>query len=481
MDPNFCRNEVERTSFEFICPFCFSPWYQEIRSTKFEICVNPNCSIYDRALGLKEPRASEELDTRRNSIHSEIILRLSEFDNSFIRRYLYETRRSIIYAWRTRTKGFDIPGFFALSELLLELNHHSPIGKSTSVTEVRDLVKSYLEYSKQINFLDDLLTLRIYMDRDQNVYRIKYWSAFNQMLENYGITHHTKVESEDLFKYLDVDAKAIKPFDPTKLTDLSEYFKNTFLHSARLRLLFGLHKRTSQIFKYKVYLIDVAALVALFFSIQQATECWPIDRLRELFQRNVPVGYKREFTEFRSQFIDSKELSPIILRSDDACYVDRDTLLFFLHYLVGNEVETPEGNKIQMIGDTKNVAANSFEGWIGNELVNKKYAVTSGPIEVAKHEYDVIAVNEDLKRILLIEAKYKDFSPSAISGRTLLEQELYDDKEGLLIEAIRQLKRHDFFLSQPDRFTKLIPAIERIGNYAVSSFVVTKYQPLISK
>ena len=375
---DFCRNEIEKTSFEFICPFCFSPWYEDIQPTKLEVCVNPNCSTYDRALGIKEPRASEELQKRKDSIHSEIILQLSKFDNSFISHYLYETRRSIIHDWHTRTKGFDIPEFFALNELLLELNSHRSVGKSTNVTDAEELVKSYREYSEQINFLDDLLTLRVYMDRDNKVYRIKYWSAFNQMLENYGITHHTKVESEALFKYLDVDIKAIKSFNATTLADLSEYFRNTFLHSARLRLLFGLHQRTSQIFKYNVYLIDIATLLDLFFSIRQTTEYWPINRLKQLFERNVPTGYKREFTEFQNQFIDSKELSPIIPRSDDTCYVDRDTILLFLHYLVSHEVETPEGKKIQILGEKKNEAASYFEGWIREQL-------TSNMLSLALH------------------------------------------------------------------------------------------------
>jgi hypothetical protein len=301
------------------------------------------------------------------------------------------------------------------------------------------------------------------------------------MLENYGITHHTKAESEDLFKYLNVDSKAIRKFDPTQPADLSEFLKNTFLQSTRLRLMFGLHRRTSQIFKYKANQIDVAALWDLFLSVAQATEYWSLDRLKHHFERHVPAGKIRDFSEFRNQFIDSKELSPIIARNNGACCVDRDTILFFLPFLGGHEIETPEGKSIQIMSEKKNEAAGYFEGRIREQLGYKNYAVTNDAIKVDKYQYDVIAVKEDLKQILLVEAKYKDFSPSAISGKTLLEQELYDGKEGLLAEAIRQLKRHELFLSQSDRFTKLIPVKGKVEEYAVSSFIVTKYQPLISK
>ncbi len=478
---SFCRNEVEKTSFEFICPFCFDPWYEDIENG-FETCVNENCLIFDKSLGIKKPALPKELKVEMETHHTEVIAKLLGFESSFLRRYLYDARRAIISDLHTRTRGIYIPKFFALNELLCELNSNSPIGSSTSATEVEDLIKLYTEYSEQLNMLDDILTLRRYLGPGvEKVYSIKYWSAFNQMLKNYGITTPAGEESEDLFKYLDVDAKAIKPFDATNISDLSEYFKNTFLYSSRLRLLFGLHRRTSQMFKYKVHLIDVAALLGLLFSIKEKIEYWPVDRLRRHFARHVPAGKMRDFSEFQNQFIDGKELAPIIVRDDGACCVDRDTILFFLHYLAGHEVEFPEGNQIQIMGDKKNEVASYFEDWIREQLAHKEYAVTDAPLEVDGHQYDIIAVNEGLKRILLVEAKYKDFSPSAISGKTLLEQELYDDKEGLLPEAIRQSKRHEFFLSHVDRFTKRVPVKEQLNAYAVRSFVVTKYPPLISR
>jgi Holliday junction resolvase-like predicted endonuclease len=133
------------------------------------------------------------------------------------------------------------------------------------------------------------------------------------------------------------------------------------------------------------------------------------------------------------------------------------------------------------MSEKKNTAAEHFEDWIRERLRDKGYDVPEEHVRLEKYEYDVIAVHEKSNRIVLVEAKYKDFSPSSISGKTLLQSELYDEKEGLLTEAIRQFQRHQFFVSQFDKFRKLLPINRELCDYAVDSFIVTKYRPLISK
>ena len=50
--------------------FCFSPLYEDML-TKFDICANQNCVIFDKSLGLNEPRVSNELQKRIDSERSE--------------------------------------------------------------------------------------------------------------------------------------------------------------------------------------------------------------------------------------------------------------------------------------------------------------------------------------------------------------------------------------------------------------------------
>jgi len=122
--PDFCRNEVQNTSFEFICPFCFQPWYEDIK-TKNEVCVNRSCAIYDTSLGIKDPRVSDELRDRVSKNHVVVTAALLQFDGSYIRQYLYAARRQMIKAMHDAREGINMPRFFALNELLLELNNLS--------------------------------------------------------------------------------------------------------------------------------------------------------------------------------------------------------------------------------------------------------------------------------------------------------------------------------------------------------------------
>jgi len=155
--------------------------------------------------------------------------------------------------------------------------------------------------------------------------------------------------------------------------------------------------------------------------------------------------------------------------------------LFFLHYLVGHNVGAPKGKKLQIVADKKNESAVSFEGKIRDELTKKGYCTPSSSIRAGGHQYDVIAVKEDRRRVLIIEAKYKDFSPSSISGKNLLSHEVYDEQEGLLTEAITQLVRFEFFVSHPQGFLQRVQFKQPIKDYEACAFIVTKYLPLISK
>ena len=133
----------------------------------------------------------------------------------------------------------------------------------------------------------------------------------------------------------------------------------------------------------------------------------------------------------------------------------------------------------------KQETATIFEDHLRKHLRSSGSKVTEEPLVVSehgeKHEYDVIGVDEDSKEIVLLEAKYKDFAPSSLTGRTLIKQELLEEEYGLLVEAIKHQARLDFFQKYPKRFSRELPLESSAEEYDVSASVVTKHPPLISK
>jgi hypothetical protein len=89
-------------------------------------------------------------------------------------------------------------------------------------------------------------------------------------------------------------------------------------------------------------------------------------------------------------------------------------------------------------------------------------------------------VDEKNNRVVIAEAKYRDFSPSSISGITLVKQELLDE-DRLLDWASDTQRRLDFFWKHGERFEKELPLKQKARAYQTSAFVITKHEPLISK
>lgn len=158
--------------------------------------------------------------------------------------------------------------------------------------------------------------------------------------------------------------------------------------------------------------------------------------------------------------------------------MDHHTLLFFLIYLQGcPDPEKPAIKKRgQIIQDMRAKVSEKFESWLREEIRNRGYvgpktAVTEG------YEYDIIAVSEEKKAIIMADAKYRDMAPSSFTGTNLLAQELLGD-HALRYEADRQQKRLDYFRNNMERFTKHLKPKQPWGEYDVHSFLVTKQIPL---
>lgn len=136
------------------------------------------------------------------------------------------------------------------------------------------------------------------------------------------------------------------------------------------------------------------------------------------------------------------------------------------------------------INSKREEANNIFENRIREQLIKARFIVLEKELKVRErneeHEYDVIGVSEEKLKVLIVEAKYRDFSPSSISGKTLVMQEfLYQDR--LLDWAFDAQSKLDFFQKFGERFQREL-SLEKVANhYDMSVWIVTKHRPQISK
>lgn len=211
-----------------------------------------------------------------------------------------------------------------------------------------------------------------------------------------------------------------------------------------------------------------------------------------MFPSNLQVVFReslvqpkavKSFEDFLNEYVSNSEKVPIMARVGDRIIMDRLTLLFFIIYLHGHyEVSGAKRTRgSPRIHKKKEETGRTFEHHLRAKIAEYGYEGPDEPVKVRTFEYDIIKVSESKKRIILVDAKFRDPAPSSISAHTLVQQELLDPSQGLLAEAKRQLDRLKFFNDYPELFRERLNLKADWQEYEVRAYVVTKHVPLISR
>lgn len=181
-----------------------------------------------------------------------------------------------------------------------------------------------------------------------------------------------------------------------------------------------------------------------------------------------------------AEYAESHEKVPIMVAVGDRIILDPLTLLYFVIHLHGQAIENRRLRNGRDITLMKKKGADIFEAKIRSELHKYGYTGPGSAVKV-KYEYDVLGISEARKRILVIDAKFRDISPSSISAHTLVEQELMEPEEGLCYEAERHKTRVDYFAHNLGLFKQHLKSSRALRTYQVRAYIVTKHTPLISQ
>lgn len=478
---------------DYLCPYCGGLLYLDTATPPNDVCINENCQLWPRDFNslidvteTEEPRIYKEIQDKEKLLIDEI----HRWKPGRLARYAYKGRRELITLLFTKGIMPLIDHFIALGELLLMTNKYPSEDTIDDMDKFRLLLEDVRRWSGDQRNLEDVQNKRIVFGRTESGLKplfIKYTKAFVEFQKEIGLVSNKELPSnESLFPYRDLEATVTPELDFARMTDGKEILERFWITSLQLRYLLQGHYRTKSQYNYRPDLLDFSVLFGWFM------QTWGKDELSIIrtekqekdmadIQRHFDSQCKGRYSaqKFFSTYVDSTELVPIVARTREGILMDHRTLLFFLIYLQGcPDPEEPAIRKReQIIQDMRQKVGEKFENWLRQEVRSRGYAGPETAVVIGNWEYDIIAISEERKAIIIADAKYRDMAPSSFTGTNLLTQELLGN-HALRYEADRQQKRLDYFKQNTDRFARYLEPKQSWGEYDIHSFLITKQIPL---
>ena len=404
-------------------------------------------------------------------------------------RYAYMARRELITSLFTRGIMPLIDYFIAIGELLLMTNKYPSEGSIDDMDRFKLLLEDVRKWSRSQRDLEDVRNKRYIFYRTESGLKpllIKYATAFAEFQKELGLVSNKELSRrESLFPYEHLVAAITPKLDFAKMTDHKEMLDQFWPLSLQLRYWLQEHYRTKTQYNYTPDLLDFSVLFGWFLKTWGRDELSMIPAAKqekeiEDLQRHFDSQSTRKYSaiNFFNTYVDSTELVPVVVRTHEGILMDSHTLFFFLIYLQGcpDPEEPAIREREQIIQDMREKVGEKFESWLREEVRSRGYTGPETAV-IENYEYDIIAISEEKKTIIMADAKYRDMAPSSFTGTNLLIQELLGD-HALRYEADRQQKRLDYFRDNIEKFTSHLKPKQSWEDYDVYSFLVTKQIPL---
>lgn len=484
MSPPFTVNDFKS---DYLCYACGGILYCDLEDASHQYCINSSCPYCNHTFTVLDPsaEASPQLHKELKEEEARLVALVESCNHEALAMYIYGMRLTLVDSAVTRGVMPSIQMWHALGDLLILMNAHPPRGSDRSNTTFDLIVKLGYRRSKHLNFIEDVENGRykiLQLPRGQTqVVQMKYLLPLYDMLKAYGLAASGKLDSPDLFKFEDIDELVISDVDLEPGVDMADFFNSLWPYVITLRYGFGLHYRTSLQYRYTPARVDIPYLLGIFHSLKSKEPVFlPKENLSRHFSRYQEYTQGRTFDQLMAEYAESQEKVPIMVPVGNRVISDPLTLLYFIIHLHGQAIENDRLSIGRDIALMKKKGADFFEAKVRKELHEHGYTGPDSVVKV-KYEYDVLGISEAKKRILVIDAKFRDIAPSSISAHTLVKQELMEPKEGLLDETEAHAVRVDYMKQNLGMFKQHLKPVSDIHAYRIRAYVVTKHTPLISQ
>ncbi|MDO8749778.1 MAG: hypothetical protein Q7K03_01345 [Dehalococcoidia bacterium] len=483
----------DRANFDsdYLCPHCGGLLYVAGSMPPTDVCLNPVCPLWPSDLVSiidvaeeAQPRLYHELQEGEQRLLAEI----AGWKSGVLARYAYKARIELITMLFREGIMPSVDHFFAIGELLLLVNKQPSDGTIDDLERFRGLLESVRRWSQDQHNLEDVRTRRYVLGRTVSGIRgfsIKFAHAMNETQATMGIGSYNQISH--MFQYMHLESAAITHVDPSHVTDASEILEPFWPISLQLRYLLRSHARTARQYDYRPDILDMTVLLGWCTHPQtwgrDGTSIIPAEKeskeIQEL-QAHFDKYAKRPFPaqDFVRNYVDSTELVPIVVRTPEGFVLDYLTLFFFIIYLQGcpNPELPAVAERGPLLVNMRAKVGEKFEEWVRSEIHQHGYDGPNQPV-IEHYEYDIMAISEDKRRIIIADAKYRDMAPSSLTGTNLVQQELLDP-HGLRNEASRQQERLDYFRQNLPKFSQYLNPERPWEEYEICSYLITKHFPL---
>ncbi len=484
----FDQSELQWTDSDYLCLFCYSPLYYEIKSRK-EVCANKRCLIGRHGSKFIKYDPTILAIQKLKNDYDEAVKKYFTFSKQFFLKRLYEIRTRTILNY-FENKGMNLNHILAIDYLLTSISNNESWGTSEDIKLCDDVIQGVITRYDEQKFLEEIQLEIFLLDEKEQPYAMKYYDVImNELRKELGMVDKTRYGPEDVntFYFVDKEAKVGKPTGPFDFTTI---FKNNFRIVISANHLFKFGHFIYKIHEYPAKTADLAILFSLLSSCEPGKTCSITrDGLKIIYDGVMKANrLQGNFDEFLEIYTTGNKFAPVLIFDSSHYYYDYFTMLIFMFYIfsINKTVEGPQTESgFQSLNNQRKESARAFEKVIREKFRQDGYVVypdegdTLEPqFDGEKHEFDCVAIDDSNKIIVLADGKYGDFSPSSISGETMVKQIVLDDHDGSLLHAQDQHKRRRFFIKN---FDNMPCNVKQFWNYKIISIVITKYTPMIKK
>lgn len=479
--------ELKWVKSEYLCENCKKPLYFRLGPKIKEACVNPDCDASPSSLNFLDPKESERLRKEMKQVANQLRLKIARTNKAEFIQHIYRERIEILKSLYLKCRA-NFKNLLALDAMLAFVKNINFVGQGHSSNKFESIIPTYIQFFENQMMVEDVNNKRVLISADKEIYMLKYWDAIMTFYKTFGIFSERALRPSEAFAYEEIDSAVKVDVGVNFPMDFDKWFENRFDHIVAIKYALEMYHFTALLHRYDPTGMDIATLFGLFWSVKKDVEEWSLQGLKRHYDRTT--GSKEDFGDFMRRFIMDPNLAPVVVYNGRNYRFDRYTLLFYIMYLIGQNIrKSPEQTDtgLQTINRKKGKASQIFVQKIRQRLRDFSYRVFpeegKGLIvreQNEEHEFDVIAIKEKPKEVVIIEAKYKDLSPSSLTGLNLLDQEVLDPDNGLLAEAIKHQGRLDFFRKNSERFKRPLSLNSDTTEYSLTGLIVTKHIPIIS-
>jgi len=472
---------------DYLCNVCGGILYCDLEDTSLQFCINSSCQQCNHAFSIIDPSAdaSPQLHKELEKEEAKLIALVKSCDHKALALYVYSLRLALIDSAVTRGVMPSIPMWHAIGDLLILMHAYLPVGADRSDTTFDSIIKMSFRRSEHLNFIENVENGRyriVQLPSGQTrVLQMKYLVPIHDMLKVYGLASSGNPDNPDLFKFQDIDELVISDVALKPGVDMAEFFNSLWPYVITLRYGFGLHYRTALQYRYMPARVDIPYILGVFYSLKSKEPVFVSkENLSRYFSKYQEYADGRTFDQLMAEYSESYEKVPIMVPVGNMVILDPLTLLYFVIHLNGQAVMDSKLHNGKDIAKMKKKAADIFEAKVRDELHKYGYTGPDSAVKV-KYEYDVLGISEAKKQILVIDAKFRDISPSSISASTLVAQELMEPEEGLCFEVETHKTRVEYLKANLGMFKQHLKPASDIRSYQIRAYVVTKHTPLVSQ